>query len=114
MIHDNSQNMKRQEYQFDVALSFAGEDRQYVEEVASHLQEMGIKIFYDKYELITSWGKDLYEHLIDIYQNKSRFTVMFCSKNYADKLWTNHERRAAQSRAFKSSREYILPARFEP
>ncbi|MGP8049154.1 MAG: hypothetical protein ACLPYB_00960 [Desulfobaccales bacterium] len=41
--------MTTEEKQFDVALSFAGEDRKYVEEVASNLRKMGIKVFYDKY-----------------------------------------------------------------
>jgi hypothetical protein len=38
---------------------------------------------------------------------------MFISKHYAQKLWTNHERKSAQARAFTESREYILPARFD-
>lgn len=99
--------------QFDVALSFAGEDRKYVEHVADTLRKMGIRVFYDKYERITLWGKNLFEYFIDIYQNKARFTVIFCSKHYAEKLWTNHERKAAQVKAFESSQEYILPARFD-
>jgi len=40
-------------FDFDVALSFAGEDRKYVEQVAGFLQEMGIRVFYDKYEEVT-------------------------------------------------------------
>lgn len=38
---------------------------------------------------------------------------MFISKYYAKKLWTNHERRNAQARAFESNKEYILPVRFD-
>jgi len=104
---------KQQERQFDVALSFAGEDREYVEKVADILDKMNIKVFYDKHETITLWGKDLYTYLQDIYTNKARFTIIFCSKYYAEKLWTNHERIAAQARAFESNKEYILPARFD-
>lgn len=99
--------------EFDVALSFAGEDRKYIERVANFLRKMGIKVFYDKYEEATLWGKDLYEHLIDIYKNKSRYTVIFASKHYSEKLWTTHERRAAQARALESHREYILPVRID-
>lgn len=100
-------------YGYDVALSFAGEDRPYVEEVASILKSKGIKVFYDFYEKATLWGKDLYEHLSEVYKNKARFTVMFISAKYADKLWTKHERKAAQARAFEENGEYILPARFD-
>lgn len=98
---------------YDVALSFAGEDRAYVEQVAESLRTLGIRVFYDVYEEAVLWGKDLYVHLREVYQCHSRFTVMFISKHYAAKLWTSHERQSAQARAFGESREYILPARFD-
>ena len=98
---------------FDIALSFAGEDRAYVEAVAHELRNRGIKVFYDSFEEADLWGKDLYAHLTEIYQKRARFTVMFISKNYNRKLWTNHERRAAQAKAFQEAQEYILPARFD-
>lgn len=98
---------------YDVALSFAGEDREYVDQVAGFLQRAGVAVFYDKYEQVDLWGKDLYEHLSDVYQNKARYTVMFISRHYAEKLWTRHERKSAQARAFRESGEYILPARFD-
>lgn len=98
---------------FDVALSFAGENRAYVDRVANRLIQSGIKVFYDKFEQVDLWGKDLYVHLSEIYQERARYTVMFISKNYGEKLWTNHERKAAQARAFRAAQEYILPARFD-
>lgn len=99
--------------EYDIALSFAGEDREYVEKVADYLRLANVKVFYDKYEQVDLWGKDLYEHLSDVYQNKARFTVMFISCHYARKLWTQHERKSAQARAFREKGEYILPARFD-
>jgi len=36
------------EYKYDVTLSFAGEDRVYVEKTAQILVDNGIKVFYDK------------------------------------------------------------------
>ena len=33
---------------------------------------------------------------------------MLLSEHYAHKLWTNHERKSAQARAFQENREYIL------
>jgi hypothetical protein len=57
--------------------------------------------------------KDLFIHLDDIYQNAARFCVLFASKNYARRVWTNHERESAQARAIRQHAEYILPARFD-
>jgi hypothetical protein len=33
---------------------------------------------------------------------------MFISGAYGNKLWTNHERKSAQARAFQEAQEYIL------
>ena len=98
---------------YDIALSFAGEDRDYVDRVANLLKESGVKVFYDLFEEADLWGKDLYVHLSEVYNNRAQFTVMFISEAYANKLWTNHERKAAQARAFQEAQEYILPARFD-
>lgn len=98
---------------FDVALSFAGEDRAYVEEVAQLLRTRGINVFYDNFNKATLWGRNLIDHLGRIYAERSRFIVMFISKHYAEKEWTNHERKFAQERAFKLQEDCILPARFD-
>lgn len=98
---------------YEVALSFAGEDRAYVAMVADELKHRGISVFYDDYEKSELWGKNLYEHLIEVYQKTAQFVVIFISKHYREKVWANHERRAAQARALNESREYVLPARFD-
>jgi hypothetical protein len=98
---------------YEVALSFAGEDRAYVQMVADGLAARGVTAFYDAFEKADLWGKNLYDHLIEVYQKSARYTVIFISQHYRAKVWTNHERRAAQARALNESYEYILPARFD-
>ncbi len=100
-------------YEYDVALSFAGEERNFVEEVAIQLKGYGARVFYDKFEEEKLWGKNLFEYLSDVYKNKAKFTIMFISENYKNKLWTNHERQSMQEKAFRESHEYILPVRFD-
>lgn len=109
----NEQETEEVGYEYDVCLSFAGEDRQYVYDVAEALKKRGIRVFYDKYEEVALWGKDLYQHLGEIYRRRARYCVLFISAAYAKKLWTKHELRSAQSRAFAEHAEYILPARFD-
>ncbi len=103
----------RSNCKYDVCLSFAGEDREYVEEVASQARSRNIHVFYDKYEQVELWGKNLYKHLADVYQNQARFCVIFISENYARKLWTDHELSSAQARAFQEHEDYLLPVRFD-
>ena len=102
-----------QERSYDVCLSFAGEDRVYVAAVADALLVQKFRVFYDGYEEATLWGKDLYQHLDDVYRNKARFCVLFISSAYVSKNWTIHELASAQARALTENREYILPARFD-
>ncbi len=100
-------------YDYDIALSFAGENRDYVEEVAQTLKVYGVRVFYDKFEEHTLWGKNLIDYLQEIYKNKAKCTVMFISEHYAKKAWTTLERKSMQERAYREAEEYILPARFD-
>ena len=105
--------MSKRNFEYDVCLSFAGEQREYVEQVADKLKSRGVRVFFDDDAKAELWGKDLYSHLDEIYQHLCRYCILFASKEYADKVWTNHERRSAQARALKEKQEYILPARFD-
>jgi hypothetical protein len=99
--------------QYDIALSFAGEDRPQAEALAKALVARNVRVFYDFHEKAALWGKDLYQYLSDIYLKRARFCVVFVSKHYAAKLWTNHELKSAQARAFTERAEYILPVRLD-
>ena len=105
--------MNQKAYDYEIALSFAGEDREYVEKLANFLKEFGLNIFYDKYYEADLWGKDLYTHLDFVYQQSSKYCVLFISKYYKEKLWANHERESAQARAFTERQEYILPIKLD-
>lgn len=98
---------------YDVALSFAGEQREYVEQVAKYLEQYGKNVFYDDFERADLWGKNLYDHLYNVYSEESEYIIMFISKEYKNKEWTRHERKASQEKAFIQSEEYILPVRFD-
>jgi len=101
------------EYKYDIALSFAGEDREYVDKVAKILVDHGIKVFYDKFEEVDLWGKDLGIHFDYIYRRQSKYFLPFISVHYQKKVWTNYEVRTAIARAIENKEEYILPARFD-
>jgi hypothetical protein len=101
------------QFEYDVAISFAGEDRATVAPYASELQRREVRVFFADFEQVSLWGVDLYETFDTIYRLKARFCVLFLSSHYAEKVWTNHERRAAQARAVTENREYILPVRLD-
>ena len=101
------------EYEFDVALSFAGEDRALVEDVIERLRSSEIRIFYDQDQSIESWGEDLVEYLTNVYQNRARYALIFISQPYSEKMWTNLERRSVLARAVRQRSAYILPVRLD-
>ncbi len=113
MTKQKDQIKTQRSFEYDVCLSFAGEDRAYVRKVADELMTQGVRVFYDEYAQADMWGKDLFTHLDDIYQNAARFCILFASKNYARRVWTNHERESAQARAIREHAEYILPVRLD-
>lgn len=104
---------KKSQNRYDFAISFASEDREYAEKLAQILEREGCHVFYDKYEADDLLGKDLYQHMQYVYRNSAMFCVIFISHHYAQKLWTRHELKHAQARAFEQQEEYILPIRVD-
>lgn len=98
---------------YDIALSFAGEQRDFVREVAAYLLSYNINVFYDEFEQTQLWGEDLYEKLYKIYSNQARYCVIFISKDYKEKIWTRHELRSALENRLYKKKEAILPVRFD-
>ena len=101
------------ERRWDVALSFAGAQRDYVGQVAEALKARGVRCFYDADEQVLLWGTHLAEELPRIYARESAAVVVFISADYAGRDWTRLERRAAFSRAVAEAGVYVLPARFD-
>lgn len=106
----------KETYKYDVAFSFAGEDRAYVEQVALFLKEKNIAVFYDYFEEENLWGKNLISYLEEIYTHKSKYCVIFISQYYAQKEWTSYESAVAMVRMLDSNlkqKEYLLPVKFD-
>jgi hypothetical protein len=95
---------------FDVAISFAGTERKFAEELARRVREAGFSVFYDGFYPEDLWGKNLVETFYEIYSKGARYCVIFVSQEYTTRAWTIHERRSAQERMLKErGKEYILP-----
>lgn len=99
--------------QYEVAISFAGEQRAYAEALARHLSQYGIAHFYDADNEAHLWGKNLAEEFHGIYTSKTRYVLMIVSKEYVEKQWCRHERRSAISEGLKREEEFILPICFD-
>lgn len=99
---------------FDVAISFAGTEREHAEKLASILKDAGFSVFYDEFYPEYLWGKNLVDTFDEIFRKRARYCVIFVSKDYKEGAWTNHERQSAQARALKEKgKEYILPIKVD-
>lgn len=98
---------------YEVALSFAGEDRKTAEFVALELARHGVRVFYDEHEQVELWGKELTTYLTHIYSSNTKYCIILISTHYVRKKWTKLELRSAISGAFERDSDYILPVRID-
>lgn len=101
-------------YKYEVAISFAGENRQFAEAVANGLRDANIKVFYDDFYAEELWGEDLSVRLRDVYHSSSQFCIMVISEHYINKMWPSHERQQAIERMIQEmGKTYVLPVRLD-
>lgn len=104
--------MTNEAYEYEVALSFAGKQRDYVRNVAEVLKTNGVNFYFDEYDEIEMWGKFMPDHFQKVMGDKSKYAVVFISKEYKENFYTNLERMTMlTSDLFKEER--LLPARFD-
>ena len=76
---------------FDVALTFAGEDRSFVEKLKKCLESQGYSVFYDFDYQHDILGQDVEEYLKPIYSKECRYVVAVIGEMYGRKQWTELE-----------------------
>jgi hypothetical protein len=100
--------MNDRKFEFDLAISFAGEQRQLAEAFASRLDAAGYAIFYDDYYRARLLGIELAVELKRVYSDAARYCLILLSQEYIRKQWTNFERQNAISRLIRERSGYVL------
>jgi hypothetical protein len=102
-------------HQFDVALSFPGEARKYVAEVARALEsELGpSKYFYDNNFKAQLARPSLDVLLQEIYGHRSKLVVVFIGSDYQQKDWCGIEFRAIREIIQQRGYERIMFIRMD-
>lgn len=102
------------EERFSIAVSFAGEDRDYVSTIISELEKYEPnKIFYDLNHQGELARPDLDTHLQQIYSNDSELIVVFLSEHYRRKNWCNTEWRAIRNVLHNQERHKVMYIRMD-
>lgn len=104
--------MDNREHAYDVAVSFAGEQREYVERFVRACQSRSLRVFYDLDKTIDFWGRNfIFEFRKTYGGSQPRFVVPFISKEYLAKPYPMDEFAAAVEQSFQRPEVYILPVR---
>lgn len=78
-------------YMFDVAVSYASEQRPFIERFVKKLRLNSLSVYYDRDAQVSMVGKLLDQELYNIYLKRSRHCVLFISKEYINKPITRYE-----------------------
>jgi hypothetical protein len=94
---------------YDIAVSFAGAQRNLVEPIVRACQALGVTTFYDKDSTVEFWGRDFITGMREIYGGaRTRYFVPFLSEEYLSSAYPMDEYHAALPRSIEV-RDYILP-----
>jgi len=107
--------MTADSFEYDVAISFAREDGPVAEELVDLLARKNVKVFRDEYQATDPdlWGKDILDHLVNLYARKARYCLLLVSRHYPLKTWTQADRTSVRERALRDPNEYILPIQLD-
>jgi hypothetical protein len=93
-------------YEYDVALSFAGENRELAKHIANQLGELDVPVFYDQAFEANFLGKAWAKKFKEIFADESRYVVVLLDKYHADKIWPTFEREHFSPRV---ADEHVIP-----
>jgi TIR domain len=109
-LHDRARSLSTESYKYDVAISFAGADRQTAVQICDRLKDAGLRVFYDRDYQHTLLGEDLTQHLQSTYLEDSRFAIVLVSRAFVASDWAgNWEWRAVLARMQRQRGGYVLP-----
>jgi hypothetical protein len=98
--------------EYDLAFSFAGEDRPYVESLKDACEDIGLSVYYDEARKLDQWGLSFLAEQRKVYSGaKTKHFVPFISKHYFSKPIPTDEFRSAMMESTK--RRYMLPIKLD-
>lgn len=76
---------------YDIALSFAGSDRDIAYQLYANLSEREIHVFYDENEQSRILAENVEDYLAPIYKTEAEFVVVIMGREYPQRIWTKFE-----------------------
>jgi hypothetical protein len=99
-------------YDYDLAFSFAGENRHIAKELSDLLSKKAT-VFYDDDFIAQLVGRVLTEEFKKIYGERSRYFIVIISEYYPFKDWTQFELAIGVKESKKRKEEFLIPIRLD-
>jgi hypothetical protein len=80
------------DYDFDFAISFAGENRELAKIIAEQLEVLDCSVFYDEFFEANYLGKAWHLKFREVFAEQCRFVLCLLDKHHLEKLWPTFER----------------------
>ncbi len=92
-----------EDYEFDFAISFAGENRELAKNITDLLSVLDCTVFYDEYFEANYLGSAWTKQFNEIFSNQARLVVCLLDSNHNEKIWPTFERECFQPRIADST-----------
>jgi len=89
---------KSTDYKFDIAISFAGENRALAEYITTFLRVFDYEVFYDELYEANYLGSSWSDRFEEVFNRESRYVLCLLDKNHKAKIWPTFERECFQER----------------
>jgi len=83
---------REENYEFDIAISFAGQNRILAKHIAEQLLSLDVQVFYDENFESNYLGKAWSKEFTRIFGSSSRYVLCLLDANYQEKIWPTFER----------------------
>jgi hypothetical protein len=93
-------------FEYDVALSFAGENRELARHIFDGLEMLDVHVFFDEMFEANFLGKTWANQFEAIFSTRSRFVLCILDRNHRDKIWPTFERQHFAPRVHE---ETVIP-----
>ena len=91
------------EYQFEFALSFAGENRDLARMIAEQLEMLDCAVFFDEYFEANYLGKAWHKSFAQVFGEQARFVICLLDKHHVEKIWPTFERECFSPRVAEAA-----------
>ena len=113
--HEDSVQSVTHGYKYDLAISFASEQKDRVDSFVQIFERAGLSVFYAPRPQASARmiGEELPRYFESVFGTEARRCIIFASEDYGEKVWTGYERQVIIDTFVKRRAGYVWPIMFD-